>query len=455
MDRRESTMTRALLVMVMVAAFAIRGCSDDPAAVGSFARSAPSSGLSLKLKLPSIGPAGADGRAAAAPVKAIATQLSLEIGATGAPDTITPPPFPISGPPGQLLSFTVGNITPGLRKPVSYRATDGSGGIVSRGSYLVDFYPGQVSSNDLDLGLAGNPTGGSSRMLGHLIVTLMGNAPPVTGPNGALVEVDLSRHTYRVISTNFVTPPHSVAFDTLRNRYVVTEFGAAGAVVAIDPATGARTELAGSLPNARGILAIPGGPYVVAIEGANFRKLIVIDPDSGAVVVSYTYPDSSPPTGIPIALAPDLTGGILVAEQYAVGYEGGISNFTGSPTSVVRTDVFSYGNYPPLAQVVCTGVAKDPRTGEIFVAEKESPLMPSGNRIVSIVPGTAPGFGARTVLHDYGTIALGECVLGPGGGIYVAETSGDALGLILPDRTRALEIQLPANSQPRGLLLLP
>ena len=254
MRRPDLPMVRRALVMAFMAASLVGwGCSGSQDACSEFAQSAPSSGLALTVKMAPTAPVPG---AAAAPVRSIATSLALVIGERGAADTLAPPPFPLTGAPGETLSFTIGNIPPGLRKPVGYRATDAAGRVVSNGLYYLDFLPGQLTSNDVDLGVPGGGTGGPLPVPGYLAVTLNGT--------NQLVKVDPTTGTYTTIKSGFASPPHSVCVDSATGDYVVTEENVMGVVSRVTASGGYSPVSTGSsLAYPMGIVQSGDGNFVV------------------------------------------------------------------------------------------------------------------------------------------------------------------------------------------------
>jgi hypothetical protein len=165
-ERSRSSWAAGTVVIVVAIA---TGCADMPRSLLPLAGSVPGSRLVLNVRVPAWAPAtgpasasataGRTARAAATPLPSAVRTLELEIGRRGDPDLVAPPPFLIVSAAG-TQEIGVSNIPPGLRKRVFFAGRDAAGMIIVSGEFAIDFLPGQVSTNDIDLGLAGAPSGG-------------------------------------------------------------------------------------------------------------------------------------------------------------------------------------------------------------------------------------------------------------------------------------------------------
>jgi hypothetical protein len=139
------------------------GCGDPIRGLLPFSWSASPAVLQLRVRQRAPKPRGA-----AAPLPRIAVSLDLEIGDPTDPEFRKPPAFDISGPAGVRREATVVGVPPGLKRRVFFLARSIEGSVVASGTFFVDLFPGQISSNDLDLRSDAVPTSG-------------GGAPPASG----------------------------------------------------------------------------------------------------------------------------------------------------------------------------------------------------------------------------------------------------------------------------------
>ncbi|MBI4864490.1 MAG: VCBS repeat-containing protein [Candidatus Riflebacteria bacterium] len=149
----------ALVTTLCVSDFA---CSPDSGSTVPFAKSAARASLALTVRVPRAAIPGRAGHAAALPLPITVRELKVEIGDPGAPDLVAPPPFPVETTTGKIQEIAISNIPPGLKRRVAYWALGLAGRQIDSGVYYLDFFPGALTSNDLDLGVPGGGGGGSS-----------------------------------------------------------------------------------------------------------------------------------------------------------------------------------------------------------------------------------------------------------------------------------------------------
>jgi hypothetical protein len=191
-----SRLRLAVLVLAVAASASswpvVSGCTDGQGRTLPFARSAAAATLVLDVRIARPPPvarqeAGDPGRARRAVAQALPVEvrtLRLEIGARGAIDLVAPPPFDVPAAAGIVQEVSVSSIPPGLKKRVFFEGRDASGAVVASGELFLDFLPGAVTSNELDLtglaaGSGGAPPAASAPAL--TITSISPGAGPRTG----------------------------------------------------------------------------------------------------------------------------------------------------------------------------------------------------------------------------------------------------------------------------------
>jgi hypothetical protein len=107
------------------------------------------------------GDATRDSRAVEATLPTSTTRLSLEIGERGDPDFVDPDPFEVSGVVGEAQEIAIGGIPPGLNKRVAFFARNALGKVIASGEVFLDFLPGEITSNVLDLSSPADQSAGT------------------------------------------------------------------------------------------------------------------------------------------------------------------------------------------------------------------------------------------------------------------------------------------------------
>lgn len=417
---------RALWLTAFGLSLWIWGCSGSQNETLPFAQSAASSGLVLNIHTTTEHAIKASSHAAAAPIHSVARELSFQIGETNAPDVVKPSPFPISGSSGQVLECTIGNIPPGLKKRVEYWAKDASANVVDNGVFFLDFLPGQLTSNDLNLRGGG---GGSSRPSSILYVTEF--------QGRRLVQVNTGTGAMTPIFSSFPSgvSPHSVYVES-GGDFIVTEFGTSGNLVRIKP-DGTRSVICSRITNARGVTTDGAGNYVVAAG----QTLVSITP-AGVMSLIYSFMSGE---GTPLAVTRLASGNYLVTEQ-AFPSRDAVSEITPTGARTVLVDYSSMGLGPG---VIPTGVAPQ-SDGTLIVGE-------GGLKTLSrVTPGILP---VRTVLFDLSTTMPGEVLANPAdpaGGVVVTTRNDDRLLWVSSTGNQsAVLATFPTGASPLGIGRLP
>jgi hypothetical protein len=195
---------------------------------------------------------------------------------------------------------------------------------------------------------------------GNIVVVDSFNA--VGARNPGVVRVNPITGVRRVLSNNTtpVLPPGAPMFSqptgiavAANGMILVADIGTAplrnGAVIAVDPVTGARATLSENGAPAGGprfdfpwelTVAANGDIYVVDPgDFVSTGKIIRVDPVTGArtLVSKNTSPPGGPDFVFPWGIAVDKLGNILVSDQAAFGGTGGIIRV--DPVTGVRTTV--------------------------------------------------------------------------------------------------------------------
>ncbi|MBI4863172.1 MAG: hypothetical protein HY815_23335 [Candidatus Riflebacteria bacterium] len=403
------------------------GCSEEVGRSVPLAGSAAQSGLALTVRVPAATVPGAgSGRAAATPVSALATRLVLEIGESSAPDVVRPPPFPLTGGGGPTYSFTVGNIPPGLKKRVAYRAEDAGGAAVSSGLFFLDFLPGQLTSNDFDLGVPGKGTGGPAQ--GRLVVT------ESTGKR--LVEIDVATGTLTPIYTWPPTGnefPHSVAAEP-SGSFVVTEIGLTSGNLVRISAGGTLTPMSTGMPTPRGLVADGSGNWVVALETA----LVTVLPDGTRTLIT----PFSPSEGHPVAVVADGGGSYIVTMQFlGNALPDRIYRIDAAGTKTTLVDYAADFGIPDADPM---GVAIDPSNGDLIVGEAALRQLSR----IRCVAGNPP---QRTVIANLAG-NNGEILRDPDGNFVVVEMGTDKLVRITSSGGRQELFAFTAGASPLSVI---
>lgn len=207
------------------------------------------------------------------------------------------------------------------------------------------------------------------------------------------------------------TGPHEVVVDPDGRRAVVTNYGAATAgnsLSVVDLATGSTRTLAlGEHGRPHGVRFLPGGKHVVVTTEAA-RTLVVVDLDAGRVERAVPMGDGR---GHMVALSGDGTAAFVTKID------------TGT---VSRVDLAGGGKtLEREAGAGAEGVAVHPRSGEVWVSNREA--------------------GTVTV-HDPDTLAVRATVPSPGMPIRVVFTGDGARALVTNARAATLSV-IDANAR--------
>jgi hypothetical protein len=212
-------------------------------------------------------------------------------------------------------------------------------------------------------------------------------------------------------------------------------FGFGGGVIGVDPATGARTTVSANdapagapdFVDPRGVAVEADGDILVADQTAFgfFGGVIRVDPATGArtTVSANGAPAGGPAFENPFGVAVEADGDILVADRDAfANLEGGVIRVdpaTGARTALSANDAPTGG--PDFANPVGMALEAD---GEILVADPGA--LGAGGRVIRVDPAT----GARTALSTNGAPAGGPAFALPFGvAVVPAPPDGDGDGV--------------------------
>jgi hypothetical protein len=478
---------RALGLAGLVAAglLVVAGCATDPRGILPFARSAAPAALQLTVKAargarsvqypsrtrakraqsrrqPAGGGLARASHALEASIPTTATSLSLEIGNREDPDFIAPPPFDVSGEPDEQQEIAIGGIPPGLEKRVAFFARDAGGQVVASGEFFLDFFPGEIASNVVDLASVGQDDVGAGGGAGAAVggPAADGSPPPDIAPTAPpevpaevffvcetggdrLVQINLSTGA-RTVLFQFAagTRPFDVRRDNFGNFIVSEE--AAGNVVKISAATHMRTVLASGLSTPRGLVVDqnccpdPGNDIVVCESGS--AKVTRIRADGSTTANEATFVPGDAPFGLAI-----FSSGFFPITLSGVELLGFLSGG-------------SFGDYFDF-----TPVTPSPRIPGFVAIEADNKLLVgergSSPALVRITlnPGPpdppVPAANTRTVIFSFPD---GQ----PPGGIFVEEATGNfvvcesvpaTLARITPGGMRTQVFAFPAGSEPTGI----
>jgi Ca2+-binding RTX toxin-like protein len=251
-------------------------------------------------------------------------------------------------------------------------AFDGSGGLIK-----VDPETGQqsaLSSNASSIQkLFEDPVGVVRSPSGALYVT----DPNAFGGSGGVIAVDPASGQESAVSNNAISPtplfsnPHGIAFEAGGTILVadpdspVQGGGTEGAIIAIDPATGAQKLITG---NASSQTDLFGDPLGVAVEtpGTLLVANTAAAPSSTGVILvnrssGQQYALSTDAGFVsPSAIAMDLDGKALVADRDAFGGNGGVIRV--DPVTGARTILSGNPNAPDALFVDPSGIIVVPPT---------------------------------------------------------------------------------------------
>lgn len=277
------------------------GCSQEDVPL---ARMSEPALLEVRVRRSAVAAVRPGQHAAALPLPPPAVSLAIEIGTSGEPTFLAPPAFDIAGPVGQVREVTVAQVPPGSARPVAFTARDAAGNVVASGRFLADFYPGRLTSNDIDLVesgvlVASGPAPVAANA-GRFFVT--------TGGVLTLTLVDIGAGTATALTAFAAVPFHAARLPggnlaVALSSGSVVEVTPAGTVLGglntmtIGPAYGVAVEAAGSVvvsdTNGR-LWRIPAGGGV-PVQIVNFGMGsephgIAVDPNSGDLIVALAGP---------------------------------------------------------------------------------------------------------------------------------------------------------------------
>ncbi len=251
-------------------------------------------------------------------------------------------------------------------------AFGGSGGLIR-----VDPISGQqspLSSNTGSLlGLFADPVGVAVNSFGQLVVSDSSAA----GGDGAVIEVDPASGQQSLISSNAKSPTdlfaHPVGITIERGGTILVAdpespapvTGGSGAIIAVDPSTGAQKLVTSNDSSQAGLFAAPLG---VAVEtpgtllvantasDPSANGVILVNRSSGQQYALATDSSFAAPTGI----AMDLDGNALVADAATFGGGGGVIRV--NPAGAQRSSVTGNPNLAGALLVDPSGLTVIPPT---------------------------------------------------------------------------------------------
>ena len=251
-------------------------------------------------------------------------------------------------------------------------AFGGSGGLIK-----VDPETGQQSPLASNAGstqkLFVDPTGVTRSPSGTLYVT----DPNAFGGSGGVIAVDPDSGQQSAVSSNSISPlalfsnPQGIAIESGGGILVadpdsqVPMAGPQGAIIAVDPATGAQRLITSNASSQADLFGDPSGVAVetpgtllVANTGAvaNSTGVILVNRSSGQQYALSTDAIFTKPTGI----AMDLDGHALVADSNAFGGNGGVIRI--DPVTGTRTALSGNPNVPDALFVDPSGITVVPPT---------------------------------------------------------------------------------------------
>lgn len=155
------------LIGVLLLLVFLMGCTDVAPGLIPFAQADNPARLTLNVRVND--PAGA-AASSLSPLRTQAKQVSgqakrkavvrlplavarvvVDVGRPTEPDHVGPKSFDLTAATGAIEEFTISNIPPGFAKLVTLSGLDASGQVIASTSFFLDFFPGQISSNDADL----------------------------------------------------------------------------------------------------------------------------------------------------------------------------------------------------------------------------------------------------------------------------------------------------------------
>ena len=315
--------------------------------------------------------------------------------------------------------------------------------------------------------LAAHPAGASG---GDILVA---DYDAFADSGGGVIRVSPTTGARTTVSANGMPPgepafanPFGIAVEADGEILVADPdvFDGGGAVFRVDPATGARTTVSAngipaggpSFNNPRGVTVEADGDILVADGTGLDGAVIRVDPTTGArtTVSANGSPTGGPSFVDPVGLAIEVDGDILVADGAAfAGSGGGVIRV--DPITGTRTTVSANGS--PAGGPMFTdpsGVAVE-AGGGILVADW-SAFPGFGGGVIRVDPVT----GARTTVSANGSPATGPSFADPF--TLALEADGDILvadanafpdlggGVIRVDPTTGVRTAVSQNASPPG-----
>jgi len=412
-------------VLITIGALVIlaAGCTTQEQSDLPFAVSAPTARLALNVRLSQSKTAvSTDTRASVVAFPITATSLGIFIGEPSSSDYLQSGPFQVNASTGQIQEVSVAGVPAGLHKRVLIQAKDAHGNVVAEALFYLDFFPGLLTSNDVDLGAPGGGSSASPSCSSSPPVYVVAERVTPGGGSGCLslltLKPDAPTRTVLPIVPS-LSDPVGVAID-VNYDYVVADYGL-GQVIKIDKTTLAPTILASGIPSVWAIARAPDGGFVVGSNNATNPSIYKVSATGGATLIRSFGPgsmiygvDVNPSGGIYCCVVGASTSppnkiwfeGSSSGPVYDAGsnYPCGLTFLPSSgeiavsqrgstmplfrmpvdPSAPVTLTTFTSLDFPTL-------LSRDPLTGKILMAE------PSAGRLEAICPST----GARTVLFTF------------------------------------------------------
>jgi len=256
-------------------------------------------------------------------------------------------------------------------------------------------------------------------------LTVMDCATSCAAPNGSPIPISTVpvALTPGVLSTRF-SAPGPVAVDTGGNTYLLN--GSAGTVTLFDTRGGTSVIVSATTTTSGGtalgsmtnlgdlVIGADGNLYIT--DTGNNRVIQVTAPASSAPVVNVLVPAITPALGSPVGIF-ETAGFVYVTDSGPTGTTPRVVSFV--PNGTNPNTLLSSATSGSLALGRLLGIAVNPSTLDVYVANAPAAGSTSGGNIVQVPSGLAPSVLATpgvTLQAPYGL------AMDPAGGLYISDT---------------------------------